>query len=92
MRFLTSLFAILFTFAAFAQAPIPRPEYPRPQFERDAWMNLNGTWTYAFDFGESGLQRDFNESKGFGHTITVPFCPERPLSGVEYKDFINSMW
>ena len=92
MRFLTSLFAILFTFAAFAQAPIPRPEYPRPQFERDAWMNLNGTWTYAFDFGESGLQRDFNESKGFDNKITVPFCPESPLSGVEYKDFINSMW
>ena len=92
MRFLTSFFAILFTFAAFAQAPIPRPEYPRPQFERDAWMNLNGTWTYAFDFGESGLQRDFNESKGFDNNITVPFCPESPLSGVEYKDFINSMW
>ena len=92
MRFLTSFFAILFTFAAFAQAPIPRPEYPRPQFERDAWMNLNGTWTYAFDFGESGLQRDFNESKGFDNKITVPFCPESPLSGVEYKDFINSMW
>jgi beta-galactosidase/beta-glucuronidase len=92
MRFLTSLFAILFTFAAFAQAPIPRPEYPRPRFERDAWMNLNGTWTYAFDFGESGLQRDFNESKGFDNNITVPFCPESPLSGVEYKDFINSMW
>lgn len=92
MRFLTSLFAILFAFAAFAQAPIPRPEYPRPQFERDAWMNLNGTWTYAFDFGESGLQRDFNESKGFDNNITVPFCPESPLSGVEYKDFINSMW
>jgi beta-galactosidase/beta-glucuronidase len=92
MRFLTSLFAILFTFAAFAQAPIPRPEYPRPQFERDAWMNLNGTWTYTFDFGESGLQRDFNESKGFDNNITVPFCPESLLSGVEYKDFINSMW
>ena len=92
MRFLTGFFAILFTFAAFAQAPIPRPEYPRPQFERDAWMNLNGTWTYAFDFGESGLQRDFNESKGFDNNITVPFCPESPLSGVEYKDFINSMW
>lgn len=23
---------------------IPRPEYPRPQFERVDWMNLNGTW------------------------------------------------
>ena len=92
MRFLTSFFAILFTVATFAQTPLPRPEYPRPQFVRDSWVNLNGTWTYAFDFGETGLQRNFNESKGFGSDIIVPFCPESPLSGVEYKDFINSMW
>ena len=29
----------------------PRPEYPRPQFERSEWINLNGTWTFQFDFG-----------------------------------------
>lgn len=33
---------------------IPRPEYPRPQFVRDQWINLNGTWSYEFDFSESG--------------------------------------
>ena len=33
---------------------IPRPEYPRPQFERQQWLNLNGQWSYEFDFGESG--------------------------------------
>ena len=71
---------------------IPRPEHPRPQFVRDSWVNLNGTWTYSFDFGESGLQRKLNESKGFDSNIIVPFCPESKLSGVEYKDFINSMW
>lgn len=26
----------------------PRPEYPRPQFERSEWINLNGTWTFQF--------------------------------------------
>lgn len=34
---------------------IPRPEYPRPQFERKDWINLNGQWTFCFDFGKSGL-------------------------------------
>ena len=34
-----------------AKAQTPRPEYPRPQFERSEWVNLNGTWTYSFDFG-----------------------------------------
>ena len=23
------------------------PEYPRPQLERNEWMNLNGLWSYA---------------------------------------------
>lgn len=26
-----------------------RMEYPRPQFVRDAWLNLNGTWQFEFD-------------------------------------------
>ena len=50
--------AAMMTLAGFAQravaADVPRPEYPRPQFERAEWLNLNGTWTYAFDFGRSG--------------------------------------
>ena len=71
---------------------IPRPEYPRPQFVRTPWMNLNGTWTYAFDFGQSGKERDFASSQGFEGKITVPFCPESPLSGVNHKDFIPAIW
>ena len=82
---------IIFTVVAFAQQ-IPRSEYPRPQFERKAWINLNGTWTYTFDFGNSGHNRRYQESKGFDGKITVPFCPESKLSGVEYKDFITNMW
>jgi len=71
---------------------IPRPEYPRPQFERSDWINLNGEWTYVFDFGRSGSQHGFAESKGFDDKILVPFCPESKLSGVEHKDFIEMMW
>lgn len=71
---------------------IPRAEYPRPQFERNAWINLNGEWTYSFDFGGSGLEREWSKSTGFDQKIIVPFCPESKLSGVEYKDFINHMW
>ena len=74
------------------KAGTPRAEYPRPQFERSQWLNLNGTWTYTFDFGKSGVNRDFRNSKGFDKNILVPFCPESKLSGVEYTDFINSMW
>ena len=34
---------------------IPRPEYPRMQFVRKEWLNLNGQWSYEFDFSESGI-------------------------------------
>ena len=33
---------------------LPHPEYPRPQFVREAWINLNGKWSFEFDFGQSG--------------------------------------
>ncbi len=34
---------------------IPRPEYPRMQFVRKEYLNLNGQWSYEFDFSESGI-------------------------------------
>ena len=71
---------------------LPRPEYPRPQFERKDWINLNGEWTYQFDFGKSGIENGYANSKGFSNKIIVPFCPESKLSGVGYTDFINSLW
>ena len=71
---------------------IPRPEHPKPQLEREDWLNLNGQWTYTFDFGKSGAERGFKDSNGFNEKITVPFCPESELSGVGYKDFIEMMW
>lgn len=71
---------------------IPRPEYPRPQFERNAWVNLNGEWSCAFDFSGTGLEREFFKSKGFDKKITVPFCPESKLSGIGYTDFIEHFW
>lgn len=88
--FLLLIGICLLSLSGFAQAP--RPEYPRPQFERSAWMNLNGQWTYSFDFGKSGAERGWRNSQGFDKRITVPFCPESTLSGVGYTDFINCMW
>ena len=82
----------LLTLSLATAAALPRPEYPRPQFERAEWVNLNGTWTYTFDFGLSGLAQGYPSSEGFDGKITVPFCPESQLSGVGYKDFIPSMW
>jgi len=70
---------------------IPRNEYPRPQFVRDNWQNLNGEWQFEFDFGVSGKSRDM-VNKPYSKVITVPFSPESKLSGIEYVDFIPAVW
>ena len=68
-----TLYFLLQAACLFSQ--VPRPEYPRPQFERTDWINLNGEWTYTFDFGASGLERGYAGSKGFDGKIIVPFAP-----------------
>ena len=73
-------------------ASVPRKEYPRPQFERTEWINLNGIWSYQIDPSGTGIERNFKESKGFEGNILVPFSPESKLSGVGYTDFIEHLW
>lgn len=53
----------------------PLAEYPRPQFVRNSYINLNGCWKCEFS-KSSELPSDFKTD------ITVPFSPETPLSGV----------
>lgn len=89
-KLLTTLFALI-CLNGFAN-PQPRPEYPRPQFERSQWVNLNGTWNFEFDFGESGKDRSLQKAEQLSQQITVPFCPESKLSGVAHTDFINCLW
>lgn len=83
--------SLMFAVTTAAQI-IPRAEYPKPQFERSEWKNLNGEWSYIFDFSKTGNERGYRSSKGFDHKIIVPFCPESKLSGVGYTDFIETMW
>ena len=72
---------------------IPRAEHPKPQFRRDSWMNLNGTWAFQIDQGRSGEARNLHlpEAK-LEQEITVPFCPESDLSGIGHKDFLYGVW
>lgn len=72
---------------------VPRPEHPRPQFYRAAWQSLNGTWGFAVDPGDSGLNRGWaKDASHFTARINVPFCPESAMSGIENRDFMNVVW
>ncbi len=70
---------------------LPRSEYPRPQFVRDNWLCLNGTWQFEIDHGDSGLERGLRDRE-LAQQITVPFCPESELSGIHHVDFMNAVW
>jgi len=52
------------------------PEYPRPQMQRESYINLNGIWEYAITETEEPPAR-------FDGEIVVPFSPECGLSGVK---------
>lgn len=71
---------------------IPRPEHPRPQFLRDSWRNLNGTWDFDFDFGDSKKAQGWADKTDYSQKILVPFCPESKLSGIGHTDFMNAVW
>jgi len=71
---------------------IPRPEHPNPQWERKNWKNLNGQWQFEIDYSCSGEERGLPAADSLSGSITVPFCPESKLSGVEVKDFMNCVW
>ncbi|MGC8780677.1 MAG: glycoside hydrolase family 2 protein, partial [Anaerolineae bacterium] len=71
--------------------PIPRPEYPRPQFVREDWLCLNGEWQFEMDPGDSGLERGL-ANRELRDRILVPFCPESALSGIGHADWMTAVW
>jgi len=54
------------------------PEYPRPQMQRERWLNLNGLWQLAFAKQDEAVPI----GKDLPERILVPFPVESALSGV----------
>ncbi len=70
---------------------IPLSEHPRPDFQRERWINLNGRWTFQFDKENEGLEEQwYQREEPFTKTITVPFPWGSKLSGV--KDEADIGW
>jgi hypothetical protein len=74
--------------AAFAD-DIPRPEHPNPQFQRDEWKNLNGTWD--FWEGDAADEKAMAARSDFPDRIVVPFCRESKLSGLGRTGFVKNV-
>jgi len=84
--------ALAIAAAGHAQEAVPRPEHPRPDFERAGWLNLNGQWQFEIDNELTGDERGLATGHDLQGAITVPFCPESRLSGVAHTDFMNQVW
>ena len=59
---------------------IPRPELPRPDFVRNEWETLNGTWEFSF------------EEPVFDRQIQVPFCYQSSMSGIGETKDCRTVW
>lgn len=71
---------------------VPRNDYPRPQFQRDAWMSLNGEWEFGFDDRDEGIIQRWFQQHAFSQTINVPFAYQSKLSGIGETAMHDIVW
>lgn len=66
-----------------------KKNYPRPQFVRDDWLDLNGEW--AFGFGEEIPEEDALAGK-LPRKIVVPYSYETRMSGIGDESMHDVVW
>ncbi len=66
--------------------------YPRPQFVRTDWENLNGTWDFGFDDENCGEREKWYEAFPGIMKITVPFTYETKMSGIQDESRHDNIW
>lgn len=69
-----------------------RVEYPRPQFVRSEWMNLNGKWQFEWDDKNEGWKDKYANQQKLAREINVPFVYQSKLSGIEDQAIHEYVW
>ncbi|AXI10510.1 glycoside hydrolase family 2 [Oceanobacillus sp. 143] len=67
-------------------------EYPRPQLQREQWLNLNGEWDFAFDDEREGLTSKWYNAFPKNMKINVPFAYQSKNSGIDDQSFHDVVW
>lgn len=74
-----------------------RNEYPRPDFQGESFISLNGKWDFLFDDEKRGLKIDeswFLDFSKFENSLTieVPFCFQSKAGGIQDTSFHDVVW
>ena len=69
-----------------------RLNHPRPQFVREEWIDLCGTWEFEFDQEDRGIKEEWFKKDQFSLEIKVPFVYQSSLSEIESKQTSNIVW
>lgn len=67
-------------------------DYPRPQFVRHEWENLNGTWEFRFDDALNGEREKWYKDFRKEREIQVPFTYETKKSGIGEERHHSCVW
>lgn len=67
-------------------------DYPRTQFVRDNWENLNGAWDFAFDDAHCGEREGWYKDFKGNMAIQVPFTYETKMSGIQDESRHDQIW
>lgn len=66
--------------------------YPRPQFERKTWIDLDGTWSFEFDDQRIGFENKWYENHEYSREIKVPFVYQSEESGINCQEIHDCIW
>lgn len=70
-----------------------RKDYPRPQFVRDSFIDLNGEWDFCFDFDNGGEAKHWENGLPEGaKKIKVPFAYQTTASGIGETKRCDNVW
>ena len=68
-------------------------KYPRPQFIRENWTDLNGAWQFAFDDHDEGeVNQNYLNNDFYPMTIQVPYSYHTKNSGIGLNENHPIVW
>lgn len=66
--------------------------HPRPDFSREKWVSLNGTWDFQYDDDNIGLKECWFDRQKLERQIQVPFVYQCRASGINEKEIHEFLW